>query len=52
MQLNFDLSVSKKGTSNFVQIILRHSINIDDQVVKISTWDHGEILGYNTVHQV
>ena len=47
MSLTFDLSVSKKGTSNFVQNVLRHSTNIDDQLVKISTWDHGGILGYS-----
>ena len=37
----------QKGTSNFVPNISRHSTNIDDQLVKISTWDHGEILGYS-----
>ena len=46
MLLTLDLSVSKKGTSNFVRNIFRHSTNIDDQLVKISTWDHGGILGY------
>ena len=47
MPLTFDLSVSIKGTSNFVRNIFRHSTNIDDQLVKISTWDHGGILGYS-----
>ena len=43
MPLTFDLSVSKKVPRN----IFTHSTNIDDQLIKISTWDHGGILGYS-----
>ena len=47
MPLTFDLSVSKTVSQILFEIFFRHSTNIDDQLVKISTWDHGGILGYS-----